>query len=278
MSSFFLGAATFSIICVWFYLALRALEPDLSILSSFANWFSKRDPVRFIAYIFLILGFIVAVGGNNYVGPWRNLVNDFYANGATEFISIAITVLVIDRFNQYRLSEQEKQRLVLQLSSSDLGFATEASRLLNLHGWLTDGSVRGAYLHGANLSRAVLTNADFQGCVLTQAKFRFAWLDNANFKKARLTGCDLSDTHLIEANFEEAQLSNANLSRAVLCGANMTGADLTRATLRSANLVCTDLSNADLTDTDLLEAFYDENTIWPEGFAYDQTEAILIAQ
>lgn len=278
MQDWLWGVIVVVVIATWLFYAVRALEADSTWIILLGTWFSKRDPVRLIAYLFLALGIMIALWGNQYSGPGQSLVSDFYANGATEFVSIAITVLVIDRFNQYRLSQQEKRRLVLQLGSSDLGFATEASRLLNLNGWLRDGSVRGAYLHGTNLSRAVLTHADFKDCEMSQVKLKFAWLDHAIFENTKLTGSDMSDAHLVEANFRGAQMGNVDLSRAILAGADLSGANLTSANLRSANLMCAVLTDANLADADLLEAIYDENTVWPDGFDYERTEALLIAQ
>lgn len=278
MTAIYWGTLTLILIGMWVFLGVRALEPNLQFGSSTRTWLEQRDPVRFVAYCALALGLLVAIGGHRYSGPLLDYVRDFYANGATELVSIAITILIIDRLYERKQREHEKQRLILQLGSSHLGFATEASRLLNLHGWLTDGSVRKAYLHGTNLSRALLVAADFQGCELSQAKFRFAALNKANLKKAYLLAADLSDTHLIEANLEEATLAHANLSRATMSGANLVRANLQGANMQATNLLCANLADADLTDADLLEAIYDQNTEWPSGFEPEMAGAILIAQ
>ena len=269
---------TFSLIAFWTFRGIVALDPNLVKDLKVATWFSSKDPAKLFAYISLSVGLLIAFIGHDYNGIYQSYVQDFYANGVSELISIAITILVIDRLNDYRLKAQEKEKLILQLSSTDIGFATEASRLLNLHGWLTDGSVRGAYLHGTNLSRAMLDNADFQECNLIQSKFKFAYLNKANFTKANLQASDLSECHLLEANLTDAILANANLNRTLLIGAKLWGADFSKANLRAAHLFCADLTGAILWAADLTDALYDENTIWPDGFDYEEAGAIFVEQ
>ena len=111
---------------------------------------------------------------------------------------------------------------------------------------LTDADLRNAKLYKADLTNAVLTDADLRNAklykadltnaILTGAKFHYADLPNAILVNAILIG-----TKLIEANLFKANLSNANLENA-----NLTKADLCEAILDNANLTSADLTGADL--------------------------------
>lgn len=67
------------------------------------------------------------------------------------------------------------------------------------------------YLGGANLSEAILRNADLYG----------ADLNRANLSKVVLDGADLSRANLMEVNLNEASLIEADLSYANLTGAKV---------------------------------------------------------
>ncbi|WP_059017200.1 pentapeptide repeat-containing protein [Mycobacterium sp. M26] len=123
---------------------------------------------------------------------------------------------------------------------------------------------------------------------------RFAEFDLAgqNLVELRLAGSDFARADLTEANLSGSDLSKANLARATLQGTNLTradlreaylgperipdapdqlGADLTGADLRYADLSGADLGRANLTGAMLDHAiltnvFYDQQTIWPQGF------------
>jgi uncharacterized protein YjbI with pentapeptide repeats len=69
-----------------------------------------------------------------------------------------------------------------------------------------------------------------------------------------LHGADLRKAYLFDANLFDADLRNANLHRANLSEANLSDADLHRANLREASLSDADLRNASLTDADLSDA------------------------
>ncbi len=61
-----------------------------------------------------------------------------------------------------------------------------------------------------------------------------------------------------------------------LVGINLSGVDLSFAELRQANLKGPDLSGADLSTTAVAGAFYDDNTIWPDGFDPQAAGALLL--
>lgn len=148
----------------------------------------------------------------------------------------------------------------------------------------------GATLTGAHLERALLSGANLEGADLFKADLSSADLEGANLRNAGLLLASLNDTVLWGANLEGARLYGASLEGAALKGANLKGAGLTGANLKDAGLHSADLSGADLTGANLegtgleganlegtnmqgsnlrgavlLNAVYDEATIWPNG-------------
>lgn len=101
-----------------------------------------------------------------------------------------------------------------------------------------------ARLNGADLSRTILSSANFKS----------ANLSNTSFQKAYLWRANLSRASLSEADFNEADLSEADLSEADLSGANFSGADLGRASLKKAVLKKVVFNGAVFSDVDMKEA------------------------
>ena len=97
--------------------------------------------------------------GYGYPHQWefdlKTMLGDFYANLATDMLSIAIAVLVIDWLTQRRLTKEAKQELILQIGSTHPDVADEAVRKLRARGWLTDGTLKGAILRQAHLQDAL---------------------------------------------------------------------------------------------------------------------------
>ena len=155
------------------------------------------------------------VGGVNYLNQrgllylqetLRQIVVAFDTNATTELASLAITILVVDALYEHRETEREKRRLILQMGSPNNAFAREAVRVLRAHGWLQDGSLKGARLSRANLQGAALNGAN---------------LEEANLYAADLQGADLPG-----ANLRKAFLRHAKLQGASLWNADLQGADL----------------------------------------------------
>ena len=69
-------------------------------------------------------------------------------------------------------------------------------------------------------------------------------------------------------------LRGADLRGANLRGANLSGADLQESYLNRAQLQQADLTGANLELAKLQLAYYDRETIWPEGFAYKSSGAV----
>ncbi len=152
------------------------------------------------------------------IGVWIGsfVFNDGYAtNVYTEMLSIFVTVLVLDRLNEWRSIGQRKQALIREASSRDNSTALNAVDWLRAESWLTVEDDTPLLL-GKKLSRASLHNAYLYE----------AHLENTNLYKA-----DLSDADLSKAN-----IYDSFLHRAVLTGTSLYGTDLRKAVLWNAQL------------------------------------------
>jgi uncharacterized protein YjbI with pentapeptide repeats len=163
----------------------------------------------------------------------------------------------------------QKAALIEQMGSSAQSVAIAAAERLSGYGWLSDGSLRGADLSGANLQGAFLFKANLEGVHLQGATLIGANLRRANMLGVRLQGADLSganlqeaflvhvsfrDARLSEANLQGARMIQAHLEEADLLRANLRGAQLSSAYLQGANLQGADLSGANLQGADLFKA------------------------
>lgn len=74
-------------------------------------------------------------------------------------------------------------------------------------------------LRGINLSKALLTEADFSGADFSLANLAGAKLPHANLCGANFGCADLSRVVLMDADLSDADLLGANLSDAILAGA-----------------------------------------------------------
>src|SRR5581483_1575277 len=108
--------------------------------------------VHWIAAVLIVVGVAVFAGGviNEHCTcpSWPNLgqmlndiIIDFYANVSIDCLSIAFTILVIDRLNERRADEELKEQLIRQLHNTDKGLLEQALAELRARGWLEDGSL-----------------------------------------------------------------------------------------------------------------------------------------
>jgi hypothetical protein len=74
------------------------------------------------------------------------------------------------------------------------------------------------------------------------------------------------NTHLVGADLRGTSLRGADLSNLNLWSTNLAGADLTGADLRDSCLIGTDLTEANLKDAQLGDAYFNQDTRWPDGF------------
>jgi hypothetical protein len=174
-----------------------------------------RFTPRMAAFGFLVMGIAILILGYRYQHPeglsWNALTSDLYANVGVDFVSIAITVLVIDALNQRREVRMEKRRLIREMGSRDNGIALRAVQELREYSYLSDGSLRSVWLMSANLEGAELYSADIRGAALHSANLRGAELVGANLSRAALWRTNLADAGLIYADLSGANFKYANL-------------------------------------------------------------------
>ena len=236
-------------------------------------------------YVVMLVVVALAVGiwigaaafAEDITGYWMNLATE----GMGVVVSIAVTVIVIDRIYERRDRQRLKARLLREAGSRSNDIAISAVEWLSAEDLLKgeNGLLKEATLVHANLRNANLWFANLHGTSLI----------GANLQKAVLTGARLKDTCLFGAELQEAQLSGAKLQRATLSYANAQGADLANANLQGARLDGTDLMGADLreanlegatyrSDSDFAMEYYTEGnitvrppTILPDGKEYSHT-------
>ena len=149
---------------------------------------------------------------------------------------------------------------------------------------LTDANLSGANLYGASLYDAtlygaVLHDADFRRAYLRDVKYDNitdwprqvqdvlrVWRGEKDLYLALLHDADLSDADLTGVDLTRAKLTFAKLHFAILTDATLTYANLTGAELTGVNLKGAKLTGVDLTGVHLIDIYYDDTTVWPEGF------------
>jgi hypothetical protein len=151
--------------------------------------------------ILLLLGFFVGAvtvslvshSLSQSVNLWV-WADSFFQNFGTEMFGAFLTFLLIEvlvsgrrqrevelRERLVREASERKTQLIWQMGSRDNPLALQGVAELRAAGWLTDGTLRGAFLRMADLSDADLAGADLQG----------VYLDGANLRGTNLRGADL---------------------------------------------------------------------------------------
>jgi hypothetical protein len=203
----------------------------------------------------LLAGFMVGIAASDYLGQFVTWFWDGFWN---EALSIAITVVLLDRLNKLRAEQERKAELIFQLGSDEIVITKQAARILKHKRWIEDGSLRKANLVNANLAGVQFRFADLEG-----ANFIFA-----NLKDADLVFANLEDAVMISAYLQGARLTLTNLKNAVLegiylKGANLGGANLQGATLKGANL--NDITWQFESGSEVYTATLPDGTKWTEG-------------
>lgn len=228
------------------------------------SWYREGSATRKVALLFLICGIAVTVIGYAVVnGGSFNIVTflrDVYANLGVELMSIAITVLVVDRLNERQTVREHKWELITQMGSPDHAFAIEAVRIVRMKGWLQDGSLTGADFSKADLHDADLSGASLRGVKLFKANLEHAVLNGADLSHAALGFSNLKNAALVGANLEHAHLGGADLENA-----DMRDTDLIDAETWSVNAQGANLRGAKMNNVRIRGAKLDEHTILPCG-------------
>src|SRR5688500_11883468 len=82
----------------------------------------------------LLIGNVSISGGFDL----RRLWQDLYSNVGTDLLSIALTVLIIDKLVERRDTRQHRARLIREMGSRDNGTVQRAVDELRARGWLQD--------------------------------------------------------------------------------------------------------------------------------------------
>lgn len=236
------------------------------------------------------------------IGIWIGslMFQDGYAtNVYTELMSVVVTILVLDRLNDWRARNREREalqkRLLREASSSGQAVAVTALDWLREEGWLN--LIQGdkldhpnwecAYVGGLNLSEANFEGANLKGIIsytkdgdkdinhpiqlenanlkkanLQEVNLKYANLQKANLEYADLEKANFWSANLQEANFWSANLQDANLQKANLQDAILDKANLQKADMYKANLQYTDLTLANLQYTNLAFANLQYTNLW----------------
>lgn len=155
------------------------------IWQKIVNWLTTSRVASGLLIIALLIGVLGYI--NQYSGLFKPipLFEEFYANLSTELVSIALTVLVIDKLNDRRVIQQEKDALILQMGSPINSIAREAVRMLRTRDWLTNGTLRGANLRWADLQNAYLSKANLSDADLFRARLNGVHLQWSNLEGAK---------------------------------------------------------------------------------------------
>jgi hypothetical protein len=219
--------------------------------------------VERLGILLALIGITVTLIGHfNQYGTLdvRRLFADMYANIGAELLSIALTVLIIDKLVERRDRHQQKERLIREMGSRDSGTALSAVDELRARGWLTDGSLTRADLKYANLSDANLADAVMPGAYLTFAILKAADLRNASLRGAILRSTDLREALLLNTDLSDTKILDANLQNAKMQGANLAGAQITGSDLTGVR---------GLTDERFASTSKLQKSIMPTGARYD---------
>ena len=194
---------------------------------------------------------------------------DFQTNLYTEFLSICLTVFVLDtrarHREQQRREDDLRDRLLREAASTTNDTAKNAIEELEKRDLLRGekGWLKQADMGGANLNAVDMETANLQRVNLSRAKLENAMLFEADLQEADLSGAELRNALLSYANLRNAALDNADLR-----GANLQHTVLDYANLNFSDLRGADLTRASLKNATFSEALFDERSILPDGNAW----------
>ena len=219
-----------------------------------------------------------------------NTIIDLLKDLLPEAFGIGFTVLILDRLNDQREIESEKQRLRREAGSRDNSTAISAIDWMRHEDWMAGEK---GLLEEEDLSFAQLTGADFgkranlravnfretdlRGAYIGSADLRDIYALQVNLSDAFVMISDFTDAQMEQANLENTNFFKANLARANLQHANLKRTILGAANLRGANLNSADMNGAILVWQDngvLVKTIIDSTTKLPDGSYYDPTRGL----
>lgn len=191
----------------------------------------------FVFFIYVCAACLIGLFGIADVGFsafWRNL----FTVVCEVLVGAGVTVLVIDRFNEYRATESLKRRLVREAGSRSHDIAISAVEWMDREGWLRgeEGLLRGANLCESRLQDTRLDGANLEGVNLERADLTNVTLNDANLKDANSVFAKAKGSVLNEATLENAKMNSADLDGAYLKCSQLEHATLSHAKIRPADL------------------------------------------
>lgn len=165
----------------------------------------------------LLAGFIMGIAAS---GALHQFMTWFWDGFWNEALSIAITVVILDRLATNREIEREakehKKTLIVQMRSRDNATAINAIAQLEENGWLYDGSLKNAYLRAANFCDARLRQLNKKHGQRKTIILKGVELGYADLRRAELGSVDLQGAKLEVVNFFKARLTHVDLRGANL--------------------------------------------------------------
>jgi len=215
------------------------------------------------------------------------LVNGIGSIGAIISIGVAAFVFFCQSSQTERQIAQQQDQLDFQRTTFE---ATERSRIIGILYSASQNTptadirsrqealaaffkIEGAKNAPIDLSKAMLSNLKFSSdWNLRGANLSGAILEDAEFVDVDLTSATLKGALLVSANFSNAILDYADLSgnktqaqSAIFIGASLKNANLSHGQFEYAYLCGVDLSSASADETNWEHAKYDSITKWPQG-------------
>lgn len=217
---------------------------------------------------------VVLVGVGIWIGS-RLFADDggYVTNLYTEFISIGVTVFILDLLARRRQNRYELNRLIDRVRSENTLIAAMACEELVNTGRAHDGS-----LHNRDLSYANLYHyEEWQGAQLNSANLTYANLSNIILNRANLEQANMTNASLDNISLRRANLRHSHLVHAQLVDADLFDADLTGANLRGAILTDAVLENALVKSVVLNRAtMLPDGTYWTPGRSLTEFGAVEI--
>ncbi len=138
-------------------------------------------------------------------------------------------------------------------------------------------NLSGLDLSGCSLQRCDLRGARLRGTRLSHANMSSAVLDEADLRGAVLEDADMTDASLLRANMERAHLARCRAERANLREANLLGADLRGACFAGASLPFAVLRDATAEGADFTAARLDHADARGASFHHAKLGSAVLA-
>ena len=198
-----------------------------------------------------------------YTESRRSFWSDWFHGVSTEMAGAIVTAVlftvILGAVQQQQSETELKRQLILQFGSPSRLWTLQASRELEIQGWLYDGTLKSAQFSHTDWTDLFLRGIDAEGAQLFDANLSDARLVEANLRFVNLEQSTLENTFFVKTDLRNAQLSQANLSYAHLNGADLQDADLTWTNLNGASF-----AQANLIGVDFGSADFSEETVLPD--------------